>query len=133
MTTFRVLQVSFFIGRIIAKVLIEVGKRVEASTPEERAKIRDHIVAIYEILKGTAERTTHDSVIPLQMLPEGDGTTAENGAGRVAQLRHGLSILRYMAREYARHLDEENRAEIKQHLAELNRIIRDIDRRAKAR
>ena len=97
MTTFRVLQVSFFIGRIIAKVLIEVGKRVEASTPE------------------------------------GDGTTAENGAGRVAQLRHGLSILRYMAREYARHLDKENRAEIKQHLAELNRIIRDIDRRAKAR
>ena len=133
MTMLRVLQVSLIIGRTIAKVLIEVGKRVEASTPEERAEIREHVVAIYQILKGTAERATQDSIIPLGMLQEEDGGTTENGASRVAQLRQGLSILRYMAREYARHLDKENRAEIKQHLSELNRIIRDIDRRAKAR
>ena len=56
------------IGLYVTKLLNEVAKRVKESTPEEKAQIVKHVVAIYDVLKAATQRESPNANGPMLML-----------------------------------------------------------------
>ena len=119
------------IGLYVAKVLNEVAEWVKESTPEERAQIVKHVVAIYDVLKAATQRESLNANLPMLMLAP--SAPEESVADRSDRMRNALIAFRRTFQRYRHHLNNANRKEIMEHARELARIVAEIEKRTRAR
>ena len=119
------------IGSQLAKVVMAVAKRVQESTPEERAKITRHIAAIYWLLRDATNRRGDARDFPVLML--GPAIPDDSQIQRMERLQNGLRQFRHTFRRYRHHLNREHREQVMYHVQGLARIVSEIDARTRAR
>ena len=119
------------IGLYVAKLLNEVAERVQESTPEEKAQIVKHVVAIYDVLKAATQRESPNANVPMLMLAP--SAPQESIADRSDRMRNALIAFRRTFRRYRHHLNNANRKEIMEHAQELARVVAEIEKRTRAR
>ena len=118
------------IGRQLARVVTAVAEHVQESTPEERAEIARHVVAIYRILRDATDRRGDARDFPVLML--GPAIPNDSQTQRMERLQNGLRQFRHTFRRYRHHLNRENREQVMYHVRELARIVFEIDARTRA-
>ena len=119
------------IGLYVTKLLNEVAERVKESTPEEKAQIVKHVVAIYDVLKAATQRESPNANGPMLMLAP--SAPQDSVADHSDRMRNALIAFRRTFRRYKHHLNNANRKEIMEHARELAHVIAEIEKRTRAR
>jgi hypothetical protein len=112
-----------------------VAARIAESTPQEREVLGRHLIAIYNLLKGVAERRQETSHLPpLPMLPapqEWNELQSGQNDGMQERFRRSMQQFGQTIRRYKRNFTAEERRAVIAHLNEIREILTDIDRRVR--
>ena len=125
-----------------AKVLHHLARLYAESTPQERKDIKDHLLAIVDILKSVAMRN-RDSAHPPAVLtlppadlmeptPESHEPRRKRFRGQSRQFRRNLNQIVRVVRQYASSLTVEETKQIADHLNEIWNILSQVNRRVRA-
>ncbi len=125
------------IGIKAAKILQAIAVRITEATPQEREALGRHLIAIYNLLKGVAERRQETSRLPpLPMLPAPQGWNEPQSGqndGMQERFRRSMQQFGQTTRKYKRNFTAEERRELIAHLDEIKKILSDIERRVQTK
>ena len=125
-----------------AKVLHHLVRLYEESTPQERKDIKDHLLAIVDILKSAAMRSNDSGHPPaVLMLPPAEileptsefhDSCRKRFRGQSRQFRRNLKQIVRVVRQYASSLTVEETKQIAERLNEIRKIQSQVNRRVRA-
>lgn len=126
--------VQFLPVAMQAAQILKAGiNRFQEATPQEREEIGRHLLAIYYVLEGAAEREQEPLDAPALSPAAWNVAVLEVGERKHEQLRQSIRQFVRAVRRLQSKFAAEERREILFHLSEIKRILADIDRRARNR
>ncbi len=125
-----------------AKVLHHLVRLYAESSPQEREDIKDHLVAMLDILKRAAMRGRNSTDLPpFLMLPPAEllepgpklhDARRKRFRGQSRQFRHNMRQIVRAVRQYSSSLTGEETRQIAGHLNEIWKILSKVNRRVSA-
>ena len=123
------------LGIRAAKIFMAVAARIAESTLQEREALGRHLIAIYNLLKGVAERQQETSHLPVLLALPAPQEWNESRSGQNNDWREKFHQSMYQFgnafRRYKRNFTAEERRAVIAHLNEIREILTDIDRRVR--
>ena len=123
------------------KVLDKLYRIYASLTPQEREVVRNHLQAVYQVLRGVAERRNeHPNSLPMLMMPPLETMDPTQGARKRSKIRFQERSRRFRQnarwtartiREYQSSFTVEDVREIGAHLDEIRKILSEAERRSR--
>ena len=125
-----------------AKILHHLVRLYSETTPQEREDIKDHLVAMVDILKRAAMRGRNSTDLPpflmlptaelLEPGPEFHDARRKRSRGQSRQFRHNMRQIVRAVRQYSSSLTGEETRQIAERLNEIWKILSKVNRRVRA-